>query len=505
MSERKTGALLSYISTILNSAISIFLTPFILTSLGEAEYGIYRSVQALTGQLAMVSIGIGTISAVIVAKNNARNDSKVKEEKENFYATAMSVSFGISMLILAVSCILFIFIGDIYKSTLSYEQIKLVQSMFILLAINVALYQFRDVFVGFVNGHEKFIYSSGIKVIRLLLRVLLIVFLLKRGYKAISLAIVDLVLSIVLILLDVMFCFTILKIRPKFHCFDKVLFKSIFTFSLALFLQTIVNQINQNLDSVILGAMIQPERVAVYSLGLTIYVAFNSLTSSVANLFTPEAARLVQKNAATSDLMKFTIRVGRYQFLLSALVVGGFISIGKEFILLWVGNGKGDVYYITLILMIPMAFALLLSGANSILDVYMKRLGRSIILICTAALNLVISIALIPVIDYWGAAIGTATSVIIGQIIFMSIHYDKIFGFDILQFARSVMKGILVCTIISIMVTFPINYIIANNTFRLLVKGIVYTISYCIGIYFFGANETEKIMMQKAMKRVIRR
>ena len=155
--------------------------------------------------------------------------------------------------------------------------------------------------------------------------------------------------------------------------------------------------------------------------------------------------------------------------------------------------------------MIPMAFALLLSGANSILDVYMKRLGRSIILICTAALNLVISIALIPVIDYWGAAIGTATSVIIGQIIFMSIHYDKIFGFDILQFARSVMKGILVCTIISIMVTFPINYIIANNTFRLLVKGIVYTISYCIGIYFFGANETEKIMMQKAMKRVIRR
>ena len=87
----------------------------------------------------------------------------------------------------------------------------------------------------------------------------------------------------------------------------------------------------------------------------------------------------------------------------------------------------------------------------------------------------------------------------------MSIHYEKIFGFDILQFAGFVMKGILVCTIISILVTLPINYIIANNTVRLLVKGIVYTISYCIGIYFFGANETEKIMIQKAMKRVIGR
>lgn len=82
-SQRKAGALLSYTSTIINTIISIFLTPFILNALGDAEYGIYRIVQSLVGQLSLISIGMGTIMTVLIARNNVRTDTNKKEDQEN--------------------------------------------------------------------------------------------------------------------------------------------------------------------------------------------------------------------------------------------------------------------------------------------------------------------------------------------------------------------------------------------------------------------------------------
>ena len=82
--EKVIGAGLSYISTALNSLVSIFLTPFILVALGDVEYGIYRTISALTGQLAMISVGVGTMATVMIARYNIREDRRAAEEKENF-------------------------------------------------------------------------------------------------------------------------------------------------------------------------------------------------------------------------------------------------------------------------------------------------------------------------------------------------------------------------------------------------------------------------------------
>lgn len=502
-SERKIGAGLSYVSTALNSLVSIFITPFILAALGDVEYGIYRSISALTGQLALVSIGVGTMATVMVARYNARQDENAKRERENFLAMAITASVLIALLVLVIGGILGFGIDRLYANTLNEAQISLTKRLYALLVLNVALYLLRDVFTGIINGYEKFAYSGLLKVVRIVLRVVLILILLSLGFKSIGLVMCDLIVSVTLILLDVVFCIGKLKVKARFHYFDKLLFKMMFTFSAAILLQTIVNQVNQNLDSVILGAMIAPERVTVYSLALTIYVAYNGVGSSISSLFTPEAARLVQRNEGQQVIQAFTVKVGRIQLLINALILGGFICVGRDFVSIWAGSGKEDVYFISLMLLIPACLANTLCGANSVLDGYMKRMGRSVILVIMAVYNVVSSIIMIHFIDYWGAALGTATSVIVGQIGLMCLYYKRIFNFDIKGYFTGMSKGILPAFAFGIIVGTLVGQIPCNSTFvRLMLEGIAFCAVYGGILVCFGLRDEEKQMLFGMLRKV---
>ena len=504
--EKVIGAGLSYISTALNSLVSIFLTPFILVALGDVEYGIYRTISALTGQLAMISVGVGTMATVMIARYNIREDRRAAEEKENFLAMSFSISILISCLVVLIGVVIYGGIDDLYANTLNTEQLTLTKRLYILLVPNVALHLFNDCLVGIANGYEKFTFVGMTKIARILIRVFLVLFFLNLGFKSIGLVTCDLIVTILLIFINIVFCFYKLKIKVRFHYFDRVLFKTIFTFSAAILLQTIVNQVNQNLDSVILGAMVAPERVTVYSLALTIYVAYNGVGSAISSLFTPEAARLVQRNGSQQEVQFFTVKVGRIQMLINTLILGGFVCVGRDFISIWVGSGKEDVYLISLILLIPACFANTLCGANGIVDGYMKRMGRSIILIIMAAYNVVSSIMMIHFIDYWGAAIGTATSVLLGQIGLMCLYYKKIFNFHISGYFRGVMKGIFPAFLIAVIIGLMTNKIPCTSMFpRLLIEGITFCLVYGGILLCFGLRDEEKAQVLSLFRKIFKK
>lgn len=49
ISEIKAGAVLNYVSIVIRLATSFFLTPFIISSLGVKEYGIFVLSHSLLG------------------------------------------------------------------------------------------------------------------------------------------------------------------------------------------------------------------------------------------------------------------------------------------------------------------------------------------------------------------------------------------------------------------------------------------------------------------------
>ena len=49
--EVKWGALLSYLLVIVNALYGFLIIPYILSSLGDAEYGVYKTISSLSSAL----------------------------------------------------------------------------------------------------------------------------------------------------------------------------------------------------------------------------------------------------------------------------------------------------------------------------------------------------------------------------------------------------------------------------------------------------------------------
>lgn len=498
--QRKFATALSYMTILLNLFVSIFFTPFLISSLGDAEYGLYKVVQSFASQLSIMSFGIGNVVTVMIAKYNAKENSKT--EKENFLAMEIIVSAVLSLLIMLIGLSLVPFVKTLFDATMTDAQINLAKTLYMILVGNTAMILFRDFFSGIINGNERYLVSSGLKLWKVVFRVVLLVICLKLGFKSVAIVSIDLLITICTAIFEVTYAVGRLKTRIRYHYFDKSAFFSSFKFSAAVLLQTIVNQVNQTLDNVILGATVKPELVTIYSVALTIYVTYGSITNVISGFFLPKAARMIQNDATPGELTDLVIYTGRFQFMIAAGVLAAFTVLGRHFISIWVGPAKLDAYYIALILLYPVTLPLIQSVANSVLDAKFKRMGRSIILIAMVVINIVASILFINIIGYFGAAIGTAISLLLGNGLMINLYYKKTFGFEIKRFFSSVTKGILPCAVIAAIITTPFAFFLNKGLLLFLLNAVIFIIVYFLLIYFYGANTTEKATLTKLLKKV---
>ena len=68
MSQIKTASIVSYLTIFTNIIVGIGLTPFILSSLGKSEYGLYMLVGSLIGYLALLDFGLNSTTVRFVSK-----------------------------------------------------------------------------------------------------------------------------------------------------------------------------------------------------------------------------------------------------------------------------------------------------------------------------------------------------------------------------------------------------------------------------------------------------
>ena len=66
--QRKVGAILSYVSIIVNTLIQLLYTPLLIRKLGQSEYGLYSLVASIIGYLTIMDLGFGNAIIVYTAK-----------------------------------------------------------------------------------------------------------------------------------------------------------------------------------------------------------------------------------------------------------------------------------------------------------------------------------------------------------------------------------------------------------------------------------------------------
>lgn len=500
MNQKRVGILISYVNLIMGMVVNIFLIPFLISSLGDVDYSLYKVMQSFAGPLTMFHLGISTIVTRSVVQFSS-DEEYTKKDKQNTMALALLASGIMAALVSIAGFVMCMAIPNVYGESYSEQNIVLGQKIFLVFMASTVFHMMTDAFSGCMIGHEKFVISSSIQLFRTILKMVLWIVLINLGMGVLAVACVDLFISLATFVFSVSYSVFALHETPRLYRFDKRKLVEIVSFGAAILLQAVVNQINNNVDTMILGAFVTEKAIiTMYSSALAVYAIYNSLVSVIASFFLPKATRLINQNASGKELTDFVISPGRFQAIIAVACIFGFALFGKNFISIWIGDKYSDAYWVILMLIIPVTIPLVQNTMISVLDAAMKRIYRSITLVIMALLNVVISIWLVTILDFWGAAIGTVASLIIGHGFLMNIYYKKTFGLQIARMFYSIFKGILPAGLLATIICIPIAYFLPDTILLFLVKCASFILLYGAFLLLFGLNFSEKILIKKMLK-----
>ena len=502
INQRKAGVILSYAGEMVKIVVSLVYTPVMLRLLGQSEYGLYQLVYSVVSYLSLLSLGFGSSYLRFYSRYKAQKDESGVAKLNGMFILIFS-----SISIICIICVS-IMIGNIHNifgTGLTKQEYETARVLMGLLIINLAMTFPNSVFNCSITAHEKFFFQKLLILLQNLFSPFLTLPLLIMGYGSIGMVSVTTFLTFVLLFSNMFYCFKNLHIRFEFKGLQISLLKEMWVFTFFIFLNQIIDQINWSLDKFLLGRFAGTTAVAVYGVGGQINTLYLQFSSSVSNVFVPKVNRIVAETNDDEQLTKLFTKVGRIQFMVLGLILSGFVFLGTPFVKLWAGSEYSESYVVTLLLIIPVTVPLIQNLGIEIQRAKNMHKARAIIYLAIAIANVFISIPLIKVIGPTGAALGTAISLIVGNIIFMNWYYHVRIGMNMIYFWKEIAKFI-PALITPCGVGFLImKFAHVSGIFNVFIYSIIYMVIYGISMYFLGMNTEEKNLVMGPVKKIIRR
>lgn len=500
--QLKIGVILSYITMFAQNIIGILYTPIMLRLLGKSEYGLYQLVYSVVSYLGLLSFGFGSAYVRFYSRYKVKDDEDGIARLNGMFITIFLIIALISIL---AGSVLVVNVELIFKQGLTPSEINTARILMILMVFNLAVTFPSSVFDSYVTAHECYFFQRVVSLLQTVSNPFLTLPLLLMGYKSISLVVVTTVLTLGKFVLNVYYCKKKLNMQFKFKNMQISLLKEIWVFSFFIFLNMIVDQINWSVDKFILGMFGGTVAVAVYAVGGQINTLYMSLSSSVSSVFIPRINTIVADSDDNAKLTDIFTRVGRIQFIVLALVLFGFVLLGKYFISVWAGDGYDSAYYVVLLLIIPVTVPLIQNLGVEIQRAKNMHKFRSIVYFIIAIGNVLLSIPLTKVYGEVGAALGTAITMTLGNVIIMNWYYHARVKLDMKYFWNnifSLLPAILVSFFIGLAVS---KVIVVDSIINFIIVGCIYVLAYIICMYLFGLNSYEKSLFDGVINKVLRR
>lgn len=496
--ELKLGVVLSYIVIALNMIIAVLYTPILTRSLGQSEYGLYSLISSIISYLTILDLGFGNAIIIYTTRYRAQNQ---KKEEEQLYGMFLKIYTIIGIIAGVIGIILYFNVANMFGNSMTAEEIEKAKILMLILILNLVITFPFSIFTSIITAYERFIFSKMINIIRIILTPMIMIPLLLNNFKSVALVIVITVLNIGTLLINMVYCFKKIKIKMRFTKINFSILKEIFMYSFFIFLNTIIEKMNWNIDQFILGSIKGTVEVALYSLAAQINTLYLNFSTAISGVMLPKITIMIENKEAKTEIDKLFIKVGRLQFLLLSLIITGFIIFGRQFMIFWGGQEYVKAYEVACILIIPVTIPLIQNLGISILQAKNKHRFRTVILFFIAILNVIISIPLAKHYGAIGSALGTSIGIMIGPTLIMNWYYKVKIGMNIGEFWRNIIKMSIPIGIVFLITSFTINHIMDMTKILNMGIGIIfYTIFFSVVTWYFVMNDYEKNLIKKPLK-----
>ncbi len=471
--------------------ISVATVPFIVNKLGYDAYGVLSLVFMVLGYFAFMDLGLGEAVIKYVSHYHALKNY----DKMNRILNSILFLFILIGIVGGVGIILFTEFFAIQLFKIPLHLVDDTRFCFFLSSVGFALIMILGVLSRIPEAVQRFDISNRNNVITGTLVSIGNVALLAIGLGLKEVVVLNLfseILGIFLFYRASRQLIPELKFSFRFYLAE---FREVIGFGLYTICIKFSSLITRTVNQLILGLVIGPAGVAIFTVPFKIITRFNGFVYRIAFVVFPATSEL-QATSDTEKLHASYIKLSKFVFLLSSILFLPLAAFSLEILHYWMGAdfaAKGAVvmfyccvaFYFISVTMVPSLVAL---GMG-------KPALNAIFASITAGINLVL---VYPFTKYWGVN-GAAAALLVSSLPFPAYIYlvnRNIINVDTARyfkvvFGRMAVAGLLFFCVVSTFVTK-----LATSVSRFLFLIVASYVVVSVLAYFVGLDGEERKMIQ---------
>jgi len=379
-----------------------FLTPFILRQIGASAYGVWILAGSFVSYGSLFDLGITGAITKYVSEFHGKDNY---EQAHDLVATTLWIYTILGLIVILISGVLAPLFPVFFNLPASEGGIA--SQIVFLSGIGLGISLPGGTTIAVLRGLQRFDLVNVLSITGMLLYALMVVIVLRLGGGLIGMALANIPFTL---LMQIPAIWLIYRIAPKLRFGwrgAKIKYiRSITSFSGAVFIIAIAEQLKTKLDEVIIGAFLPISAVTHYYFAHRLSEIPQLLTDQFTKVLMPLSSQLNSRNDRSGLLQLFLVstRITAAIFVAIGCCV---VILAKPFLAIWVGveytQYTGLVYFLT-----AASFVEILTWpAGAVLQGMSRHHVLAPIAIGSGILNLILSILLIRPFGLTGVALAT--------------------------------------------------------------------------------------------------
>ncbi len=494
----KLGAVLSYLSIMINILAGLLYTPWMVSQIGKSDYGLYTLANSLIS-LFLVDFGLSAATSRYVSKYIAEGN---KEKVNGFLGMVYKLYLIVDSVIFIALIVVFFCIDIIYVklTPAELEKFKIIYSI----AAIYSVIQFPFVNLnGVLTAHEKFVQQKFADIIHRVLTVGLTIVALSFGMGLYALVAVNAASGLITIIYKLIAINKTTSVKVNFRYKERNLYKSILTFSIWTTVYTLAQRLIFNITPTILGIVANSTAIALFGVVTTIEQYSYLITSAINGMFMPKISRIYANNEDGNSILPLMIKVGRFQFALNGLIVVGFSVVGNTFINVWMGKDFSLAYVGIILVILPSLFFNPLQVAHTAMVVKNKVKIQALIAVISGCINIVCSFVLSRFFGVIGACLSIFFASIVKSVLY-HIAYYRVLKINIVEFMKKCYLKTFPALFFTLLTGVLLNLLMNKVGWLYLgIKVIILVIVYAVSLFAVALSKEERLDLLKKVKSIL--
>ena len=491
-----TGAGIQMTSIAVSAVIGFLLTPLLIHTLGDRDYGLLDLIGSFAGWLGLMDFGLSGAVARYVAVHFSQGNPN---ESYAYATTGFYVYIGLGVVAFVTALTSTLALPWLISDP---NDIPLIRTLIIIAGASFAIDLPLRALSGIINGFMRRDVTGWLSLISRIIRAFATVGILLLGGRLIALSRGSLILTIAI---GYMWWHATRRIAPTFTLDTKLVSRkrihTLMSFGGISFVGNLAESIVFRLDGFVIAYFVSIAAVPHYSIAIGLASYFQAvmvaLTSWLINWFVHQGTK---GKSAIDESLFFCTR--------ACVIVGGFclfglIAFGSPFIERWMGTDYLDAYPCLVALSIGEFFRSFQRPNLNLLYAQAKQHIYALSTVAEAILNLILSIILVKKHGILGVAIGTmVASIIVNGVVFPTACCLAMRA-NFIRYWAAVLHGMATSAVLVVLPIILMNNFAAANYAVLVLMGVISGFLYIPPALVLGMTRNERMQIFAALRRKV--